>query len=187
MGNGVKVLLLASGGIDSTALLNLYVSKKEDLECIHFQYGQPSAKSEKDSIEKIAEYYDVKLKTIILPLPMYRKKYEFLSRNALFVLIASSLGVIPSRISLGIHSGSHYYDSTINFLKDCQQLLDGYFYGAVRIEAPFIEFDKKDIIEYSKINEVPLNLTYSCLTKDFPPCGECPSCIDRRYLLTNER
>lgn len=179
----VKVLLLASGGIDSTALLNLYVSNKEDLECIHFQYGQPSAKSEKHSVEKIAEYYDVKLKTIDLSLPINRRKYEFLGRNALFVLLASSLSVIPLRISLGIHSGSNYYDSTKNFLMDCQQLLDGYFNGVVRIEAPFLEYDKKDIIKYSKKNKVPLDLTYSCLTKNFPPCGDCPSCLDRRDLL----
>lgn len=183
MVDNVKVMLLASGGIDSTALLNFYLLQEEELECIHFQYGQPSAKSEMDSIEKITAHYDIRLRIITMSLPMHKRKYEYLGRNALFVLSTSSLGIIPSRISLGIHSGSNYYDSTHNFLKDCQHLLDGYFYGAVRLEAPFINYNKNDIIAYCKKNKVPLDLTYSCLVKNHPPCGICPSCHDRRRFL----
>lgn len=43
----VKVLLLLSGGIDSTALLHFYLQKKSDILCIHFQYGQANSLSER--------------------------------------------------------------------------------------------------------------------------------------------
>jgi 7-cyano-7-deazaguanine synthase len=174
-----EVLLLASGGIDSTALLDFYLRRKSSIACIHFQYGQPSAKSEEEAFRKITEYYGVRGEIIPLEFNMARRKDEVSSRNALFVLVASSLGVSPVRIALGIHSDSPYYDCTRSFINDCQQILDGYYSGAVRLEAPFIDFTKRDILNYCKLNGVPVNLTYSCLRKNYPPCGICPACLDR--------
>ena len=60
-----------------------------------------------------------------------------------------------------------------------QGLLDGYFAGSVQLETPFINYTKKDIIGYAVENQVPLDLTYSCLSRNDPPCGRCPACLDR--------
>ena len=38
MGSKAGVLLLASGGIDSTALIDFYLRQKVKFNCIHFQY-----------------------------------------------------------------------------------------------------------------------------------------------------
>jgi 7-cyano-7-deazaguanine synthase len=109
--------------------------------------------------------------------------YEFLGRNALFVLAAGSLGPPPLRVSLAINRGPEYYDISPRFLIDCQRMLDGYFGGTVVLEAPFVDYSKKDIIRYCKRRKVPLNITYSCQKKNSPPCGRCPTCLDReRYL-----
>lgn len=183
MGKSLKnipeVLLLASGGIDSTALLDFYLKRKSNIECIHFQYEQPSAKSEEEAFHKIIEYYRVRGEIIRLKFNMARRKDEVSCRNALFVLIASSLGISPVRIALGIHFDSPYYDCTKSFINDCQKILDGYYSGTIRVEDPFIDFTKKDILNYCKSNDVPVNLTYSCLRKNDPPCGMCPACFDR--------
>lgn len=178
--NKDRVLLLTSGGIDSTALIDFYLRRNLRVRCIYFQYGQPSAQSEKAAVERICAHYKVEKEIVTLEFPMARRKEEFVCRNILFVLAASSLELPPLRIALGIHAGSQYYDCTRSFLDDCQRILDGYYSGTVRVEAPFLDFIKIDIVEYCQANDVPLDFTYSCQRQNYPPCGKCKSCLDRR-------
>lgn len=179
------VLLLLSGGIDSLALLHFYLRRNEDVKCIHFNYNQPNIKSESEAVQKISKFYGIKTETLNYCLPIAYRGDEVYCRNTLFVLIAASLGYPNVRISLGIHSDSSYYDASDLFLEDCQRILDGYFSGSVKVEAPFIGYNKMDIIDYCQKYNVPLSLTYSCFRKEAPPCGECPSCLDRRKLDAN--
>jgi 7-cyano-7-deazaguanine synthase len=181
--NRVQVIILASGGIDSTALIDFYLRRKCKIKCIHFQYGQASAKSERSAFEKIARFFKVENAIIDLGFSIRKRKEESICRNALFVLAASSIIPQPERISMGIHTGSSYYDTTGLFVKDCQRILDGYFSGTVRVEAPFIDLTKLDIMNYCKIYGIPINLTYSCYRKNSPPCGKCNSCLDRKKFF----
>jgi len=179
----VPILLLLSGGIDSTTLLNFYKSRHVTPICIHFQYNQDSNLSEKKAVKKITEYYNVPLQIIPLNIPQNKRKNELIGRNSIFILAASALGYDPAIITIGIHSGTEYYDCSDSFLKDIQNLLDGYFMGSVQVVAPFINETKKSIINYCKENKIPIELTYSCLRKNSPPCGKCPSCLDRKEFL----
>ena len=179
----IDVLLLTSGGIDSTALLDFYLRRKVNLHCVHFQYGQSNAESERVALENVTRHYGLAAKVITLDWSMARRRSEILCRNSLFVLAAASLGFVPAEISLGIHSDSPYYDCSQQFVMDSQRLLDGYFSGSVRLETPLIEFTKSDIVIYCKQNDVPVDLTYSCQIQNNPPCGSCQSCIDRRLLV----
>ena len=175
--------VLASGGIDSTALIHRYLSAKDDVRIIHYQYGQFNSRSELESIEAVSKHYRLKPNVIKLGFRMFLRGYEMLGRNALFVLVAASLAASPARISLGIHLGPEYYDTSLSFVSDCQRLLDGYFGGTVVVEAPFVGYSKQDVVDYCRKRRVPLRLTYSCQKKNAPPCGKCPSCLDReRYL-----
>lgn len=181
-----SVIVLLSGGIDSAALVNYYLDEGYKVYGLHLQHGQYSGESERLSAIKIAEYYKINLKIEKLGFQINRRKYELICRNALFVLVAASM--LPENIgmiAIGIHSGCDYYDSTGNFIDDCQCLLDGYFHGTVNIDAPFINFTKEEIYDYCIDKSVPIHLTYSCETMNNTPCGSCPSCIDRR-LLSNE-
>lgn len=179
MRNQAKVRLLASGGLDSTALIDFYLRHNNEVNCIHFQYGQPSAQSERKALKEVCDYYGIEETIVDLGFSMTQRKEELFGRNALFVLAASSLEPPPARIALGIHSGSNHYDCTQSFMDDCQQILDGYFAGTVTLEAPFLDFGKPDIIKYCKENSVPIHLTYSCQRQNYPSCGKCTSCHDR--------
>lgn len=174
--------MLLSGGIDSTAILKFYLLKDVEVQCIHFQYNQPNAQSEEKAVNNITKYYKVKRKIITLDFPMHQQGDELLFRNVLFVLAAGSLGIFPARIALGIHRGTTFYDCSRSFIVDCQRILDGYYAGTVRLEALFADFTKSDIIKFCKKYKVPLDLTYSCQRQNHPPCEECPSCIDRRFV-----
>ena len=163
--------------------MDFYLRRKVSIQCIHFQYGQPNGQSEAEAVEKLTNYYGLEKSVVQLGFPLMKRKEELLGRNTFFVLAASSLGVTPARIALGIHSGSPYYDCSRLFIEDCQRVLDGYFQGIVRLEAPFLDFGKRDIVRYCKTNNVPIQLTYSCQTQNYPPCGKCTSCLDRQQIV----
>lgn len=177
-----SVTLLASGGIDSTALLDFYKRNGYDVTCVHFQYGQPSESSEFEAVKQVCERYSSHLVITRLGFGLMLVGDEVMLRNTIFVVAAAAMRPSPKRISLGIHRGSPYYDCTPSFLADVQRVLDGYFAGTVRLEAPFIDFGKDDIIRYAKQRKIPLSLTYSCLRKNAPECGECQACKDRRLV-----
>lgn len=178
-----EVNVLMSGGIDSTALVAFYLSRNTSVEGVHFNYGQPSFGGEQRAVQKLSSYYRITVTTISLGLLISRDKGEYYCRNAVLLLsAASTLPVKSARFAIGIHANTPYYDCSMSFVDDIQKLLDGYFNGSVRVEAPFLEFTKRDILELCKALNVPISLTYSCENNSYTPCGECYSCIDRRAL-----
>ncbi|WP_409291137.1 7-cyano-7-deazaguanine synthase [Peribacillus sp. SCS-37] len=177
------VIILLSGGVDSTALVDYYLRRNYQVTAIHFQYNQRNSKSEREAVLSVCRHYDIEHHTYELGFPLRENNGEYMSRNILFILAASTiLKSQYSIISLGIHYGSPYYDCSEVFLKDCQNIMDGYFAGAVSVEAPFLNWSKIQIYEYCIKYDVPFNKTYSCERDNFIPCGECLSCLDREML-----
>lgn len=178
-----SVLILLSGGIDSSALVQYHISQGEKVEAVFFDYGQKSCEQEYISAKKISEHYNVRLHYKKLGFKLSDYNGEYYCRNALFILAACGFLEKPtSLISIGIHSGTSYYDSSQNFIKDTQTILDGYFGGITRVLAPFINYSKSQVYEYAIHHKVPIQLTYSCEVGGIKPCGHCLSCIDRRLL-----
>ncbi|PFD32675.1 ATPase [Bacillus cereus] len=178
-----SILILVSGGIDSTALIHHYISQGFNIKGIHFNYGQVACKKEEQAAGFIGQYYNVEIETKNFGFALDHIKGEYVARNSLFILAACNL--LPktySKIGIGIHSGTPYYDCSRTFVNDCQKILDGYFGGTVIIETPFLLYDKRSILKYCLRNQVPIELTYSCEFNDEEPCGECPSCKDRRVI-----
>ena len=179
--NEVRVLL--GGGLDSTALIPFYLSRGDIVRGLHFDYGQPSAEGERSAVLEIAEHYAVPVDKVELGLSITSVRGEYLCRNAMFLLGAASiLNATTARLSLGIHAGTPFYDCSAPFLDDVQRLLDGYFGGTVRVEAPFVEFTKRDVFDYCLNNQVPVDLTFSCDRQSVHPCGKCRCCEERAEL-----
>ena len=66
-------------------------------------------------------------------------------------------------IALGIHHGTVYYDCSEKFLKQTQDIFDEYTERTIKLGAPFLNFNKKEIWDYCQIEKVPyLNSSYSC-------------------------
>jgi 7-cyano-7-deazaguanine synthase len=174
-----SVIVLLSGGIDSTAVLDFYLKRKSAVRAIYFDYGQPCSKGEQDALAKVVSHYSVEQQLVKLGVTPMMRKDEYLCRNSLLLFAAASLESEPTKIAMGIHSDSPYFDCSPLFVRNCQQLLDGYFGGTVRFEAPFLNFVKAQIIDYCKKNKVPLSMTFSCMRGN-KPCGDCPSCLERK-------
>lgn len=176
-------IVLFSGGIDSAACINYYLNQDFTVKPVFINYGQISAKYELQSAKKIVSFYDIDIKCLELKPTQNFSQGEIMGRNA-FLILATLLYYpkFSGIISLGIHADVPYYDCSELFLGDTQRLLDGYTNGTVRLDAPFLHWNKMIIYEYCKKNHVPLDLTYSCENGTAEPCGVCSSCKDRRAL-----
>lgn len=62
-----KAIILLSGGLDCVVSLALVKEICSDILALTFNYGQKSFLAEKDSAEKIAQYYNIKHEIVELP------------------------------------------------------------------------------------------------------------------------
>jgi len=176
-------IVLLSGGIDSTACIHYYLTQGFNTNAVFIDYGQITFEKELESAKKIAAHYKINLDIIILRNSTKFSQGEIKGRNAF--LIFSVLLNYPNFqgiLSLGIHSGTPYYDCSKNFINDITEILNGYTNGEIILDTPFLTWDKKMIHEYCKTNKIPIHLTYSCENNSNGPCGVCKSCLDRRAL-----
>lgn len=177
------ILILMSGGVDSTALVHYYRSENYNIKGAFFDYGQKSNRYEKQAVQRIADYYNIEIEYLDLGFALNNVNGEYISRNALFILMAANLNYKKvSRIAIGTHYGTPYYDCSAMFMTDCQNIIDGYYDGTLTVEAPFLHYTKEQIFQYCRDNDIPLKLTYSCEKGNNTPCGTCPSCKDRSIL-----
>jgi 7-cyano-7-deazaguanine synthase len=177
------VLVLLSGGLDSTACVYYYTNLGFQVRALFIDYGQKAGKKELQSSISIASYFEVPLKCCKFECERDFFQGEIKGRNAFLVL--SALLAYPEMnglISMGIHSGTPYYDCSEAFIKEMNRILEGYSDGRVVLAAPFLKWDKRMIYNYIMHNELPIYLTYSCENGTNAPCGKCLSCLDRGAL-----
>ena len=110
-------------------------------------------------------------------------------RNGLFLSSAASMA-----LSLGcgvLYYGAHHDDWAGNAYPDCSKefvaamnraIVEGTG-GELRMEAPFVEWSKADIVAVGIKLKVPYELTWSCYEGGDYPCGVCGTCIDRNLAF----
>jgi 7-cyano-7-deazaguanine synthase len=179
-----KILVLLSGGIDSTACLAYYRSQGFQVEAVFINYGQLAAKKELRAAKSVCLQFRVPLRTVRL-MGVTRKGAGLIPGRNAFLLATAALEFKAKKgiIALGIHSGTRYRDCSPHFVRKMQAVLDTYSGGGVQIGAPFLRWSKGDIWAFAKAKNTPLRLTYSCERGLNQPCGSCDSCLDLEALL----
>jgi 7-cyano-7-deazaguanine synthase len=178
MGTANYVTILASGGIDSTACIHFYKSLGFEIEVMFFDYQQQASQMEEEAIKSITRHYNVPLKITRIAHDASLTT-EVKGRNGSFLLTAlMQFKRQNGLLCIGIHKGTPYYDCSPNFVNSMQGIFDGYSDGAIKISAPFLKFNKKEIYDYCRNELVPLELTYSCELGKEQPCGICLTCKD---------
>ena len=178
-----KVLILASGGIDSSLCIHRQKSEGASIRCLHVDFGQVAAKEEWAALQRVAEFFKVSCIQITVRSSQVFIPGEVEGRNAFLVLAALTFRHPSERlICLGIHSGTPYYDCSPGFLASVDRLVAEHTNSLVRVIAPLLLLQKPDIVAEFRSNGLPLRLTYSCQNGLAVPCGECLSCKDRSAL-----
>ncbi|MBQ1901426.1 MAG: 7-cyano-7-deazaguanine synthase QueC [Lachnospiraceae bacterium] len=106
-------------------------------------------------------------------------------RNGLFLSSASSMAL--SKDCSVIYYGAHADDAAGFAYPDCSEVFNKAMNEAIyegsghqlRIEAPFVNMNKAEVVKLGLELEVPYHLTWSCYEGGDKPCRKCGTCIDR--------
>jgi len=203
-----KVVLGLSGGMDSSTLAGYYIEKGYDVYPLVFSYGSKHNQYENACAFKVAESIGCKdprfvmldfIKALFksnllqdqgeIPEGHYEdasmSKTVVPGRNAIFITImagyAESIGA--DTIAVGVHSGDHaiYPDCRPDFINSMTRTIEDSSDGEVTLEAPFLSFDKLDILKigYAFKTPFPYELTRTCYKDQELSCGKCGSCTER--------
>ena len=86
-----------------------------------------------------------------------------------------------------IYYGAHADDAAGFAYPDCSEVFNKAMNEAIyegsghqlRIEAPFVNMNKAEVVKLGLELEVPYHLTWSCYEGGDKPCRKCGTCIDR--------
>lgn len=194
------VLLMASGGLDSTTVAYWLRERSASVYPIFFDYGQHCVETEwntllhvlpqdfTDKVIKIslrdvfsgsnsrliseADLWNEAVKAEDLYIP-YRTLLFFAAAAAK----AQTIGV--SDVYSGFINSNHAkeLDCSTDFLNNLGALADNV--GPVRFISPFRDLTKVEVAQIAKDLNVPIGKTFSCQIWSQVPCGACPNCVDR--------
>lgn len=188
-----KIILLLSGGMDSTALLYDFHDNSHDVYCLLFNYGQRHI-AELDCARRHCQRLSVPFTVVEL----HRIQGLFArsaltdgggtkivpNRNACFLHIAASIAVGMGRDKVAIACNKddqrEFPDCTRDFIKSVNESLRR---AAIEVEviAPYIGLSKWQIARRASDCAWPIADTISCYRGD--NCGECDACRLRKEAL----
>ena len=201
-----SVVILTSGGLDSSTVAGLAKNSKAKISGLSFDYGQRHNK-ELEAAKEIANYFEYEeLKIIKLDLASWggssltdiQKKIPtngintkiipntyVPGRNTIFISVALSYAeaINADLIGLGVNAldYSGYPDCRPDYIEQFQKLANlsnkrGRENKPIKLWTPLLNLNKEEIIELAFINNVPIEATWSCYLGGEKPCEKCDSC-----------
>lgn len=200
------VLLLASGGLDSTTLAYWLVAQGHTVRPLFFDYGQHSAEKEwstlnavlpergthppervalsgvfRGSSSRLIEEPDLWTEAVE-PESLYIP-YRTLLLLAAAAARAQTLGLTDVYSAFINSNHAKEVDCSMEYLNGALALAAEV--GAVRLLMPFREYSKRQVAEVAMTLDVPIGRTFSCQVYSDVPCGACPNCTDRMEALSS--
>lgn len=201
-----RVVLIASGGLDSSVLLYALASEGLDVMALSFDYGQRHRReilaASQIALAAHVDHRIVDLRSlgdllkgssltdpsITVPHGHYTaesmKATVVPNRNMIMLSIAAgwAISLKAPTVAYAAHSGDHaiYHDCREEFVRAVEgaiSLADEY---QVSLRRPFISMTKAEIVLRGQQLEVPFHLTYSCYEGEAAHCGNCGTCVERR-------
>jgi 7-cyano-7-deazaguanine synthase len=204
-----KTVVVFSGGLDSTTLLYHLIAASHEVKAISFDYGQRHRK-ELDAARTIASLLSIEHRivnvsglaeifganalthdSVAVPHGAYSSETMQVTvvpnRNMIMLSIATGWAIALGfdSVAFGAHSGEYtpYPDCQLAFavaINAATQVCD---YSPVEVLAPFVTWEKADIVRRGLELCVNFDLTWSCYEGGTTPCGKCSTCLDRHYAF----
>ena len=201
----MKVVIVYSGGLDSTVLLYDLRLAGHEVRCLGVDYGQRH-KRELRAAEAICRDIGVEYRvadlTSINPLlggnaltgelqvPEGHYTAESMKQtvvpNRNMIMLSVAIGWAVSlkydAVSYAAHAGDHtiYPDCRPEFVEAMDRAAALCDWHKVRILRPFIEKTKGEIVRLGAKLKVPFERTWSCYKGGERHCGKCGTCVERR-------
>lgn len=208
-------VVVASGGMDSTAVMAYYAAQGHALTAVTVDYGQRHRREigAAAAISALyrAEHHVVDVAglgallsgsaltdpDVDIPAGHYAdasmRATVVPNRNAILASIAVGVAVAKKAdiVAVGVHAGDHpiYPDCRPEFVTALAHLVtvanDGYH--TPRVEAPFMHAGKHEICAMAYALGAPLHLTWSCYVGGELHCGRCGTCTERKEAFALAR
>lgn len=203
----MKTIVICSGGLDSVSLAYRIAAEQQLIGLLSFDYGQRHRK-ELDfaaacarrlgvphqiiDIRPIGNHLTGSALTDDIDVPDGHYAEETMkstvvpNRNAIMLAIAFGLAAAQKAdaVAVAVHGGDHfiYPDCRPGFIDAFQVMqdaaLDGY--ASVRLQAPYVNVSKADIVTDGEKHGTPFAETWSCYKGGARHCGRCGTCVERR-------
>lgn len=204
----MKIVLILSGGMDSTTLLARFLHGGHEVRTLGFDYGQRHVRELRGALE-IAEHYNVPFEIVNLTslrlllggsaltntwaeIPRGASEESMKAtivpnRNMIFLAIAAGYAITEGyeTVAYAGHHGSLYPDCQIGFVQDIANALRQCHHSSIHLLAPFImqQKTKLDVCIIGRELNVPFELTWSCYSCHDKHCGVCGACVSRKRAL----
>ncbi|HCA5736781.1 TPA: 7-cyano-7-deazaguanine synthase [Citrobacter freundii] len=198
-----KVLLLASGGLDSTTVAYQLAAEGIEVVPIFFNYGQHCVETEWARVNEVLpsemqrpERFDISdifrgsQSRLICEADLWTEDIKdddlyIPYRTMLFFAAAAARAQIVGILNVytGFINSNHAkeIDCTAAFMNNLDELTSTI--GPVRFHSPFRYSSKADVARVAAELGVPIGRTYSCQASAQFPCGACPNCVERLSAL----
>jgi len=203
--NENKVVLIFSGGMDSTTLLYDLIKRNKIVYALSINYNQRH-KKELDYAKKTTKKLGINHKIIDLSaidellqgsaltsseIAVPEGHYEdenmkmtvVPNRNMILLSLAIgyAISIKADSVYYAAHKGDHaiYPDCRPEFVDAVKEVAKLVYYEPIEIYAPYLHIDKGDIAIIGKKLGVDYSLTWSCYNGKEKPCGKCGSCTER--------
>ena len=187
-----KVVVLNSGGFDSSVLINdvycLFEDEDTEIYSLHFLYGAPNEREQKKCVKKMCERLGVENVTMRLPKISWSKSKFYNTkatdhasnyleyRNLIFlsyaVSFAQSIGA--DRIYVAILKSHGYCDTSKQFIEGLNLSIKQ---SGIEIVAPYSDKIKPNLWSKARFYGIELDDFISC---DNHRCGKCADCLDTK-------
>lgn len=190
----MRVVVLSSGGVDSSVVMMLLKSKGHLLFPLFVDYGQLAAEAEWESCKRICNFLKLEPERLdisgfgesipsgLTDSSLDVEEEAFVpTRNLLFLTLGAAHGYVKSAhvVAIGLLSNPIFPDQTEEFVQEAQKAISKALGLNVSILAPLISLNKYDTLMLARKYGLPLEFTYSCHSGNQEPCGRCISCRER--------
>jgi 7-cyano-7-deazaguanine synthase len=198
------VLLLCSGGLDSTTVAYWLREQGIGVAPIFFDYGQHCVEKEWDTLRRVLPTKGVSAPERIDISGIFRGSRsrlikepnlwtEHVDDKDLYVpyrtmlLFSAGAACAQTRGLNMVYSGfinsnhAKEIDCSAGFLNELDELAANV--GPVRFIIPFRTWSKAQVVSEAVRLNVPIGITYSCQLLSDTPCGACPNCVERLAAL----
>ncbi len=199
-----RVVVMASGGMDSTVLVYWALAQNLDVLPMFVNYGQHCAETELETVRSVLPQGIANSLALINISDVFRRSESRMIRSTDLwsEQIDSGNIMLPYRNLVLLATGSAFaasvnatsvmsafinsnaateIDATRSFLSDSSTLVSAV--GGVKLSMPFRDMTKSQVAILGFKLGAPIASTYSCQVNAVEHCGSCPNCVERLTAL----